>query len=77
MFAETSAIEKILQEIQILSEQDRIRLIGRIVETMLDAPSTDAGRLLIYGEFSGSRLSCEEDFLEAEWRSSDEDSNGR
>ena len=41
MSAETSAIEKMLQEVQVLSEKDRIRPIGRIAETV----SHDLGRV--------------------------------
>ena len=60
-------IEQIVQEITVLPPEDRIRLIGRIVETVVPSGSTGPGRTLIYGEFRGPRLSCEEDFREAEW----------
>lgn len=74
---ETPGIERIVQEIKTLSPEDRIRLIGHIVETILPPSSARPNRPLVYGEFHGPRLSCEEDFKEAEWRPGDEDTNGR
>jgi len=70
-------IERIVRDIEVLSPEDRIRLIGRIVHTILPLPSKSPHRPLIYGEFHGPRLSCEEDFREAEWYPQDMDSNGR
>jgi hypothetical protein len=76
MSSETKAVERIVQEIQVLSPEDRIRLIGHIVDTILPLPSTGHRRPLIYGEFHGPRLSCEEDFREAEWHLEDKGPDG-
>ena len=70
-------IDQIIQDIEGLSTEDRIRLIGRIVHTLLPLSPATSHRPLIYGEFHGPRLSCEEDFREAEWHPQDGDNDGR
>ena len=64
MVSETATIERIIQEIEVLSPEDRLRLIGHIVETVLPLSPAKSHRPLIYGEFHGPHLSCEEDFRE-------------
>lgn len=76
MSSETKAVERIVQEIQVLSPEDRIRLIGHIVDTILPLPATGPERPLIYGEFHGPHLSCEDSFREAEWVLKDEGPDG-
>ena len=66
-----SDIDRILQDIEVLSHEDRIRLIGRIVEIVIPVRS-QAGPQLKYGEFNGSGMSAEEDFKIAEWHLTDD-----
>lgn len=77
MAIETPDIDQIIRGIEGLSTEDRIRLIGRIIHTLLPFSSTPSHRPLIYGEFHGPRLSCEEDFREAEWYPQDGENHGR
>jgi hypothetical protein len=77
MAIETPNLEQIIRDIEGLSTEDRVRLIGRIVHTLLPLSPTNPHRPLIYGEFHGPRLSCEEDFREAEWYPQDGDNDGR
>ena len=70
-----SDIDRILRDIEILSHEDRIRLIGRIVETVVPVRS-QTGSQLKYGEFNGSGMSNEEDFKIAEWHLADDAFDG-
>jgi hypothetical protein len=76
MSTETADIEQLVQELQALPPEDRIRLIGRLADTLLPLSSAKPHRPLIYGEFNGLRLSCEEDFREAEWPPQEQDLDG-
>ena len=61
--------ERLLQEIQVLSTEDRLRLIGRVLDSVLaPADRKEVHRPLQYGEFTGPNMSSEEDFQITEYR---------
>ena len=78
MNADAHVIERIVSEARRLGTQDRVLLIQRLLETLTihSQPDTDAG-LLRFGEFSGERMSNEDDFAIAEWRPSERELDGR
>ena len=76
MATEASDIERIVREIRMLSQENRIRLIGHIVDTVLSPSSAATKRQIIHGEFYGPHLSSEEDFQVAEWHPKAEDLDG-
>ena len=69
-------IDRVMQEIYTLSVEDRLHLVGRIVDSMLSGPKRKSHRPLKYGEFQGPNPSTEEDFKIAEWHLEDQDFNG-
>ena len=60
-------LERLVHEIQVLSPEERIRLVGRIVDSLLPGATPRSRRFLKYGEFFSPHLSGEEDFRIAEW----------
>lgn len=76
MSADPHVIERLVSEARQLDTQDRVLLIHRLLETLTipSQPSSDAG-FLRFGEFSGERMSNEDDFAMAEWRPSEHDLN--
>ena len=67
MSTTTPDLERLIHEIQVLSPEERIRLVGRIVDSLLPGAASQSQSLLKYGEFFGPRLSDDEDFRIAEW----------
>lgn len=51
-------------------------LVTRLLEKALAPPPGRPPRPLLYGEFHGPRLSCEEDFRLAEWHLQDQSIDG-
>ncbi len=59
---------------------EKLTVVYDFVSYLLEREQTlsqKSDHQLIHGEFHGPRLSCEEDFQEAEWHLQDEDSDGR
>lgn len=75
MSTDGQVLERIITEVQQLSLEDRLRLIQRVAETLAPIKATPP-RFLVYGQFSGKRMSTEEDFLIAEWRPTERDLHG-
>lgn len=69
-------LEQVAVEAERLSVEDRLRLIQRLAETLIPAPSRAHPRRLVFGEFGGRSMSTEEDFEIAEWRPSERDLHG-
>ena len=63
----TVDLDRLLQEVQTLSIEDRLRLVRRVLDSVLTPSNRQkAHRPLKYGEFSGPKMSSEEDFKIAE-----------
>lgn len=69
-------MEQIVVEAQRLSLEERLRLIQRLVETLLPAVQPKQPQLWRYGQFRGENMSSEEDFVMAEWHPTDEELDG-
>ena len=67
-----TTIDHVMEEISMLSSEERLRLINRILESVLDSSTKKPHRPLKYGEFSGPNPSTEEDFKLAEWHIEDQ-----
>jgi hypothetical protein len=76
MSTDTASLEQIIAQVQQLPPDDRLRLVQRVAETLLPAFAHGTIRYLTYGQFSVGRMSTEEDFEIAEWRSTDEELDG-
>jgi hypothetical protein len=76
MVALSTSLGKVIAQAEKLSPEDRLRLIQRVAETLLPDHRAATSRQLVYGEFSGSNMSTEEDFTIAEWRPSDRELHG-
>jgi hypothetical protein len=75
MTVDTQTIEQIVAQTQRLSPDDRVRLIQRVLETLIPTIPVPQQRLQ-YGKYKGGRMSTEEDFLIAEWHPTDEEAGG-
>jgi len=71
MIADSQIMEKIVVLVQQLSPEYRLRLIQRLTETLIPAPSSPVSteaKPLQFGKYQGNRISTREDFTSAEWR---------
>jgi hypothetical protein len=75
MTVDTQTIEQIVAQTQRLSPDDRVRLIQRVLETLIPTIPVPQQRLQ-YGKYKGGKMSTEEDFLIAEWHPTDEELDG-
>lgn len=76
MSTNSEAVENILLRVAQLEADARLRLIQRIIDTLIDPVPARSGHPLIYGEFSGAHMSTEEDFGLAEWHPVDHELDG-
>jgi len=78
MLAETQALDKIFSQVKQLSPEYRLRLVQRIVQTLVSPCSLQEPQPLRFGEFGGDEASMStlEDFAIAEWRPTAEELNG-
>ena len=60
--------EQIVQQVQQLPPDEQLRLITRVAGQLASIVRTRSSQRLVYGEFHGTRLSTEADFVIAEWR---------
>lgn len=66
--------EQISAQVELLSVEERLRLIQQLAEGIEAALHPVRGRRLQYGKYRGPNMSSEENFLMAEWHpNSDED----
>jgi len=79
MLADTQTVDKIFGEAKQLSPEYRLRLIQRIIQTLVpSSPFQEEPQPLRFGEFGGDRvaMSTWEDFVIAEWQPTDEELDG-
>lgn len=78
MFTDTQTLEKIYSEARQLSPEFRLRLVQRIIQTLVPPTLLPPARPLRFGEFGGDEaaMSTLEDFVLAEWHPTDDDLDG-
>jgi hypothetical protein len=71
-------LEVIMNQVQQLSDEERLQLIKRVAEGLAESKKAGEPRYLIYGEYRNApgRESTEEDFKLAEWNPTEEWLNG-
>ena len=74
----STQLEMIVEQVQVLSFEERIQLIKRIADTLAVPPAKKKGPGLVYGKYrnTGIPFSTEADFQSAEWHSTEKDLNG-
>lgn len=77
MLADTQILENILIQVKQLSPEYRLRLVQRIIQTLI-SPTLPPPQPIRFGEFSGDEASMStlEDFAIAEWRPTGEELDG-
>lgn len=68
MVVQESLFDHIAAQIDLLSVEERLRLIQRLAGGIEASLQPAQSRKMQYGQFRGSRMSTEEDFQLAEWR---------
>lgn len=78
MVADTQTLDKIFSEAKHLPPEYRLRLVQRIIQTLVSPSSLREPQPLRFGEFGGDEalMSKMEDFTLAEWRPTDEELDG-
>jgi hypothetical protein len=78
MLPETKTMEKIYTQVQKLSPEERLRLVERIIHSLIVSSPAYSPQPLRFGEFSGDEtaMSTLEDFAIAEWHPDDKELNG-
>jgi hypothetical protein len=76
MVADAQALEKIVVLAEQLSPEYRLRLIERIIQTLIQPSPGQKSKPLQFGKYKTGKMSTLEDFVIAEWRPSDKDLNG-
>ena len=68
MVAEAQTLEEIVTLAEQLSPEYRLRLIERIVQTLIQPPPVQKSAPLQYGKYNTGKMSTLEDFAITEWR---------
>lgn len=78
MVADTYTLDRLLNEVRQLSPEYRLRLVEKIIQTLVYAAPPQDARPLRFGEFGGdeSAMSTLADFTLAEWHPTDEELDG-
>jgi hypothetical protein len=79
MAADTQTLDRIFSEARHLAPEYRLRLVQRIIQTLVSSSSPlQEPKPLRFGEFGGdvSAMSALEDFEIAEWHPTDEELDG-
>ncbi|MCA9997432.1 MAG: hypothetical protein KDE56_16850 [Anaerolineales bacterium] len=78
MIADTQTLDRLFGEAKHLSAEYRLRLVQRIIQTLVPLSPLQEPQPLRFGEFGGDELamSTMEDFAIAEWRPTDEELDG-
>ena len=78
MGADTQTLDKLFSEARHLTPEYRLRLVQRILQTLVPLSSLHEPQPLRFGEFGGDEeaMLTMEDFAIAEWRPTDEELNG-
>lgn len=62
MSTEAQELEQIINRVQQLSPEYRLRLIQQVAQTLIDTAPERRQQRLIYGNFAGDNMSTLEDF---------------
>ncbi|MEZ4735027.1 MAG: hypothetical protein R3E79_48650 [Caldilineaceae bacterium] len=78
MVADTQTLDRIFGEAKHLSPEYRLRLVQRILQTLVSFTPLTEPQPLQFGEFGGNEadMSTMEDFAIADWQPSDEELDG-
>jgi hypothetical protein len=78
MVADTQTLDRIFGEARHLSPEYRLRLVQRIIQTLVSPSPLQEPQPLRFGEFGGDEeaMSTLDDFAIAEWRPTDEELDG-
>ena len=78
IIADTQTLDRIFSEAKHLSTEYRLRLVQRIIQTLVPSDPIQTPQPLHFGEFGGddTSMSTLEDFAIAEWRPTDEELDG-
>jgi hypothetical protein len=78
MIADTQTVDRIFSEARHLPPEYRLRLVQRIIQTLVSPSAVQEPQPLRFGEFGGDETSMStlEDFALAEWRPTDEELDG-
>ncbi len=78
MVADMQTLDRIFGEARHLSAEYRLRLVQRIVQTLVSSSPLQEPQPLRFGEFGGNEavMSTLEDFAIVEWRPTDEELDG-
>ena len=78
MIADTQNLDRIFSEAKHLSPEYRLRLVQKIIQTLVSSSPLQEPQPLRFGEFAGDEaaMSTLEDFTVAEWRPTDEELDG-
>jgi hypothetical protein len=71
------SLGRVLADAELLSREDRLRLIKSLAETLISRPTDHSCKPLQFGEFKGAGMSTDEDFAIAEWRPAERDLDGK
>lgn len=75
MIADTKTLDEILSQVKQLSPEYRLRLMERIIHTLVTPTNNEKSKPLQFGEFGGDEalMSTWEDFMIAEWQPTNEE----
>lgn len=78
MLANPQIVEKLFSQAKALSPEYRLRLVPRIIQTLVESSNLSEPKPLSFGEFSGDENSMSKwnDFSLAEWQPTDEELDG-
>ena len=78
MIADTQTLNRLFSEARHLTPEYRLRLVQRIIQTLVPSEPLQKSQPLRFGEFGGDEnaMSSLEDFALAEWQPTDEDLDG-
>jgi hypothetical protein len=78
MTADTQTLDRIFSEARHLAPEYRLRLVQRIIQTLVSPSPLQEPQPLRFGEFGGveAAMSTLEDFTIAEWRPTDGELDG-
>ncbi len=78
LIADTQTLDRLFGEAKHLSAEYRLRLVQRIIQTLVPSSPLQEPQPLSFGEFGGDEaaMSTMEDFAIAEWRPTDEELDG-
>lgn len=78
MAADTQILDRIFSEARHLPPEYRLRLVQRIIQTLVSSSPLQEPQPLRFGEFGGDEAATStlEDFTIAEWRPTDEELDG-